>query len=89
MDPAAGLRIITARVRRDAATPVNRKKIHRILKLNQWQVRQRPHGHRPRVQGWASRATRPNDAAGNARVQLAEVNFEAVDWARAVRVLRW
>src|SRR5205823_14677547 len=51
-DPAAGLRMITARVRRDAATPVNRKKIHRILKLNQWQVRQRPHGHRPRVQGW-------------------------------------
>ena len=60
-DPAAGLRMITARVRRDAATPVNRKKIHRILKLNQWQVRQRPHGHRPRVQGWASRATRPNE----------------------------
>ena len=60
-EPTAGLRMITARIRRDAATPVNRKKIHRILKLNQWQVRQRPQGQRPRVQGWASRATRPNE----------------------------
>lgn len=60
-DPAAGLRMITARVRRASTTPVNRKKIHRIVKLNHWQVRQRPHGHRPRVQGWASRATRPNE----------------------------
>src|SRR5689334_22397860 len=47
-EPAAGLRMITARVRRDADKPVNRKKIHRILKLNQWQVRQRPQGQRPR-----------------------------------------
>jgi putative transposase len=60
-EPAAGLRMITARVRRDTATPVNRKKIHRILKLNQWQVRQRPRGQRPRVAGWASRATRANE----------------------------
>jgi putative transposase len=60
-EPAAGLRMITARVRRDADKPVNRKKIHRILKLNQWQVRQRPQGQRPRVQGWASRATQPNE----------------------------
>ncbi|MCW5892444.1 MAG: transposase [bacterium] len=60
-EPAAGLRMITARVRRAAATPVNPKKIHRILRLNQWQVRQRPPGHRPRAQGWVSRATRPNE----------------------------
>ena len=61
-EPAAGLRMITARVRRASrGAPVNRKKIHRILKLNQWQVRQRPQGHRPRVQGWVSRATRPNE----------------------------
>jgi putative transposase len=53
--------MITARIRRTAPTPVNRKKIHRILKLNLWQLRRRPQGHRPRVQGWASRATRPNE----------------------------
>src|SRR5262249_26879873 len=32
-----------------------------IVKLNGWQVRQRPQGQRPRVQGWVSRATRPNE----------------------------
>jgi hypothetical protein len=46
-----GLRMITARIRRAAAAPVNKKKIHRILKLNHWQCRQKPQGHRPRVQG--------------------------------------
>jgi len=60
-EPAAGLRMITARIRRAADTPVNKKKIHRILKLNQWQCRRRPQGHRPRAQGWVSRATRPNE----------------------------
>ena len=60
-EPVAGLRMITARVRRKSVGPVNRKKIHRILKLNGWQVRQRPQGHRPRVQGWVSRASRPNE----------------------------
>lgn len=60
-EPVVGLRRITARVRRTAAAPVNRKKIHRILKLNGWQVRQRPQGHRPRVPGWVSRAGRPNE----------------------------
>jgi putative transposase len=60
-EPAAGLRMITARVRRTAAAPVNRKKVHRILKVNGWQVQQRPHGGRPRVQGWVSRTSRPNE----------------------------
>jgi putative transposase len=60
-NPAAGLRMIVARIRRAAAAPVNRKKIHRILKLNQWQVRQRPYGHRPRAHGWTSRAEGPNE----------------------------
>ncbi len=60
-EPVVGLRMIVARVRRQSAVPENRKKIHRILKLNGWQVRQRPQGHRPRVQGWISRAGRPNE----------------------------
>jgi len=50
-EPAAGLRMITARLRREV--PVNRKNVHRILKLNRWQCRRRPQGHRPRAQGWA------------------------------------
>jgi putative transposase len=59
-EPAAGLRMITARVRRASPVPINRKKVHRILKINGWQVRQRPRGQRPRVAGWTSRTTEPN-----------------------------
>lgn len=58
--PAAGLRMITARVRRASPVPINRKKVHRILKVNGWQVRQRPRGQRPRVAGWTSRTTQPD-----------------------------
>jgi hypothetical protein len=61
VEPVAELRMITARVRRASVAPVNHKKIHRIVKLNNWQVRQRPQGHRSRVQGWASRATQPDE----------------------------
>ena len=57
--------MITARVRREPQAPVNRKKIHRILKLNGWQVRQRPQGQRPRVQGWVSRAEPAERALGD------------------------
>lgn len=60
-NPTYGLRRITALVRRELQAAVNRKKIHRILKTNGWQVRQRPQGKRPRVQGWISRASRPNE----------------------------
>ena len=35
-EPAAGLRMITARVRRTSPVPINRKKVHRILKVNGW-----------------------------------------------------
>ena len=57
-EPVAGLRMITARIRRDAAEPVNRKKIHRILKLNGWQVRQRP---RPRCRSATAASQRSCD----------------------------
>jgi putative transposase len=60
-EPAAGLRMIMARIRRASPVSINRKKVHRILKVNGWQVRQRPRGQRPRVQGWVSRTTRPNE----------------------------
>src|SRR4029077_895917 len=50
-EPAAGLQMITARVRRASPVPINRKKVHRILKVNGWQVRQQPRGQRPRVRG--------------------------------------
>lgn len=49
--PAARRPMITARARRDAEAPAYRNKIHRTLRLNQWQVRQ---GHRPGVQAGRS-----------------------------------
>ena len=52
-NPRYGLRMIHAVLRRD--TPVNRKKVHRIIKYNGWQVRKLRRGYRPRVQGRISR----------------------------------
>ena len=60
-NPAYGLRRITALARRELQAAVNRKRIHRILKVNGWQVRQRAQGRRPRVTGWVSRAGRPSE----------------------------
>lgn len=60
-NPSYGLRRITALVRRQSAGSVNRKRVHRIIKLNGWQVWQKPQGKRPRVQAWPSRATTPNE----------------------------
>ena len=59
--PTYGARMITAVVRRQAERPVNRKKVHRIIKLNGWQVCRKPHAKRPRAQGWPSRASKPNE----------------------------
>jgi putative transposase len=59
-NPDYGLRRLTVLVRRELHEAVNRKRIHRILKANGWQIRQRPRGQRPRVQGWMSRVEQPN-----------------------------
>ena len=48
-------------MRREFQAAVNRKRIHRIPKVHDWQVRQRPQGRRPRVTGGVSRAGRPNE----------------------------
>jgi putative transposase len=42
-------------VRKRLNKAINHKKIHRIIKLNNWQVIKRPKGHRPRVKGMISR----------------------------------
>lgn len=60
-NPTHGVRMITAVVRRKAKQPVNRKKVHRIIKLNGWQVWRKPQGKRPRAQGWTSRSSKPNE----------------------------
>jgi putative transposase len=59
-NPLYGLRRIVAVARRKSSEPVNRKAIHRIVKDNNWQLRQMPRGKRPRAAGWRSIAERPN-----------------------------
>ena len=60
-NPDYGLRRLTVLVRRELRAAVNRKRIHRILKANGWQIRQRPRGQRPRARGWVSRVADPTD----------------------------
>jgi len=59
--PAYGLRSITAVVRSRVLTKINRKRIHRIIKTNGWQIRQKPPGSRPRAKGLRSVASRLNE----------------------------
>jgi putative transposase len=59
-EPTYGVRRLTAMVRRSLGIPVNRKKVHRIVKLNGWQAVKRSKGKRPRVKGWVSRAQHPD-----------------------------
>lgn len=59
-NPTYGLRLITAVVRNGYGIPANRKKIHRIIKRNSWQVQRKPKGHRPRAKGWVSRVATPD-----------------------------
>jgi putative transposase len=59
--PAYGLRRITAVVRARMMARINRKRIHRIIKTNGWQIRQKPAGSRPRAKGLRSVASQPNE----------------------------
>jgi putative transposase len=59
-NPAYGLRRIVAVLRNQLGFRANRKRVHRIIKLNSWQVRCKPKGNRPRAQGWVSRTEEPD-----------------------------
>lgn len=57
--PTWGVRFITAAIRRSVGLH-NHKKIHRIIKLNGWQIHKKAKGNRPRVKSWPSRALESN-----------------------------
>lgn len=59
--PTYGLRRVRAMLYRELGQWVNRKRIHRIIKLNHWQIRRRRKGNRPRARGWAARPDHPNE----------------------------
>ena len=61
LHPTYGLRRIRAMLYRALGQWVNRKKIHRIIKLNNWQIRRRRKGNRPRARGWAARPDHPDE----------------------------
>ena len=58
--PTYGLRRIHAVLKNRDGLKVNRKKVHRIIKLNGWQKNTKPKGMRPRVKGRKHHSTGPN-----------------------------
>ena len=58
--PTYGLRRIRVMLYRALGQWINRKKIHRIIKRNNWQIRRRRKGNRPRARGWAARPEHAN-----------------------------
>lgn len=55
-----GVRMTHARLTKGLGMIVNRKKVHRIMRLHRWTCRQRRIGRRPRVQHLKSIAAAPN-----------------------------
>jgi putative transposase len=60
-NPTYGVRRVTALLRRELQKAVNRKKVHRIMKVNNWQVRKKPSGFKQRAKGMRSEAFAPNE----------------------------
>ena len=58
--PTYGLRRIVWRINLGRQQRVNRKAVHRILKLKGWQMHRRPKGMRPRIKSWVSATDVPN-----------------------------
>jgi putative transposase len=83
-EPTYGLRRIRAVAQRKTGKRINRKKIHRLIKLNSWQVRQRPKGGRPRVKGWAARATQSNILW---QIDSTHVYTQKTGWCHLVAVI--
>ena len=59
-EPACGVRATWSRLRFEHGLKINRKKVHRIMRLKGWTLPKRRAGRRPRVQGSSSIAERPN-----------------------------
>ncbi len=58
--PSYGLRRITAVLKKRLIKQINRKKVHRILKTNGWQMHKKAQGKRPRALGLRSASNRVN-----------------------------
>lgn len=58
--PTYGLRRIWAILVFTMGMQVNRKRVHRLYRKNNWQMRFKEKGGRPRIKNWPSRAAEPN-----------------------------
>lgn len=58
--PTYGIRRVWAWLKHRLDQPANRKKIHRLMRIKGWTMRQRAVGKRPRVPGSRSIAAQPN-----------------------------
>jgi putative transposase len=58
--PHAGVRTIHWTLNRGREKRVNIKAVHRVMKIKGWLMHKRPKGLRPRVEGWASRTSKPD-----------------------------
>lgn len=82
--PAFGVRRVWAWLRYQLDTPVNRKTVHRIMRLNGWTMRQRRAGRRPRVEAFPSIAAHPNQRWAT---DIAMVNCGDDGWCAFVPVI--
>lgn len=60
-EPACGVRGVWSRLRFRDGLQVNRKKVHRIMRIKGWTVRQRRKGSRPRAKAMKSVAATPDE----------------------------
>ena len=83
-EPSCGVRGVWSRLRFRDGIAVNRKKVHRIMRLKGWTVRQRRQGKRPRAKAMKSIASRPNERWAT---DIALVNCGEDGWCAFVPVV--
>ena len=83
-EPACGVRGTWSRLRFEHHIQVNRKKVHRIMKLKNWTLPKRRSGHRPRVKASSSITALPNQRWAT---DLALINCGRNGWCVFVPVI--
>lgn len=82
--PTFGVRRVWAWLRFRLGITVNRKAVHRLMRLHGWTMRRRRSGRRPRVQAFPSVADRPNQRWAT---DIAMVDCGADGWCAFVPVI--
>lgn len=59
-NPTFGFRRVWATIYYGMGIKLNQKRVYRLYRKNQWQMRLKQKGGRPRIKAWPSRAAKPN-----------------------------